>query len=512
MPGLRTDIGAFDMSPSHGRGHEVPDMPVWTPHDPTGGWGAPAEDLAADLKEIRNALEGLSAGLTFRDVTPTFSDLVSADGLRRTPIHRWYYYKEGFSPMLPPLVVDILGTGASKTVVDAFAGVATTALSLRSHSRVERVIGVEYSPFAQFVGQAKLRSLGLDRANLTAHVERFALVGPSRRKQKIPQLAAFRNPEIFDPKVIRDLVAIRDLVRYDSVASDTECAFFLLGIAAVTEDLSGAMKDGRALRILRGRQRRRQGLRPAAEASEATDVWSTVTNQWRAMIEDLVHVDPMDSAADVWHVRGDARELSNVRDGQGADLIPAESVGLHLYSPPYLNCIDYTEVYKLELWLLEFVSDHSKFRELRAGTLRSHPSIEFADRPPRSDRSGLVYEVIDSTTSFLANHLTKAPLGRVHGHYFADMDEVLREQYRTLEPGGAIACIVANSTFSRRIKEGPDASEIWRIPVLTDVLIARLAEAVGFVNIEIWVARSLRAKNVSGGLARESIVVGRKPS
>jgi hypothetical protein len=91
------------------------------------------------------------------------------------------------------------------------------------------------------------------------------------------------------------------------------------------------------------------------------------------------------------------------------------------------------------------------------------------------------------------------------------MEEVLHEQYRTLEPGGAIACVVANSTFSRRIKEEARASEIWRIPILTDVLIARLAEAVGFSGIEIWVARDLQAKNVSGGLARESIVIARKP-
>jgi hypothetical protein len=91
------------------------------------------------------------------------------------------------------------------------------------------------------------------------------------------------------------------------------------------------------------------------------------------------------------------------------------------------------------------------------------------------------------------------------------MDEVLRGQYQTLESGGAIACIVAKSTFSRRTKQESGTSEIWRMPVLTDVLIARLAEAVGFVDIEIWVARYLQAKNVSGGLARESIIIARKP-
>jgi hypothetical protein len=481
------------------------------PGDATGDLKTPAENLAADVKELRNALEDISAGLTFRDFRSTLGGLVGANGLRSIPVHRWYYYKEGFSPLLPPLLVDALGTGDSKTVVDTFAGVATTALSLRSHDQVARAIGVEYSPFAQFVGQTKLSSFGLDDAILTAHAKRLAGSELSRQNPNIPQLAAFRNPEIFDPKVIHDLVAIRDLIRDDTALSDAERAFFLLGIAGVTEDLSCAMKDGRALRILRGRKRRHQGLRPPVETADGPDVQSTVTNQWLAMIEDLADTGPTDSGAKMLHVNGDARDLSVLRDDRGADLLPPGSVGLHLYSPPYLNCIDYTEVYKIELWLLEFVSDHARFRQLREGTLRSHPSIEFANRPSRSDRASPVFGVIDSITEFLTAHIARASLGRVHGYYFADMEEVLHEQYRTLEPGGAIACVVANSTFSRRIKEEARASEIWRIPILTDVLIARLAEAVGFSGIEIWVARDLQAKNVSGGLARESIVIARKP-
>jgi hypothetical protein len=109
--------------------------------------------------------------------------------------------------------------------------------------------------------------------------------------------------------------------------------------------------------------------------------------------------------------------------------------------------------------------------------------------------------------------LARASLGRVHGQYFVDMLEALQSQYETLEPGGAVACVVANSMFSRRIK-GKDGNfkEIWRFPILTDVIIARIAEAVGFEQIEIWVARQLRPKNVNDANMRESIVIARKPN
>ena len=272
------------------------------------------------------------------------------------------------------------------------------------------------------------------------------------------------------------------------------------------------MKDGRALRILRGRQRRRLSLTPSIDPLEGDDVRATIVNQWLAMIEDLSATSHLNSTAAPSHLRGDARSLSELSNPHGEPLIPANSVGLYLYSPPYLNFIDYTEVYKLELWILELVTNQEGFRTVREGTLRSHPSITFPERQPVGDRTAPVFSTLDSITSFLTEHLARPSIGLVHGHYFADMYEVLRQQYQTLESGGKFACVVANSTLSRRQKDDDGKNiEVWRIPVLTDVILARLAEALGFVDVQVWITRSLRAKNVNGGSARESIVVGRKP-
>lgn len=274
------------------------------------------------------------------------------------------------------------------------------------------------------------------------------------------------------------------------------------------------MKDGRALRILKGRKRRRQGLRPTHEPLSGDDVHSVLLNQWNAMIEDLRHpsVEGMSRHRDrATHQRGNALSLSTTKDRSGEALLPDQSVGIHLYSPPYLNFLDYTEVYKLELWLLEMVTDQASFRALREGTLRSHPSIQF---PPRiiASNGAKVFSVIDDITEYLVRHLARPPIGYIVKQYFEDMFVALQEQYKTLEPGGFIACVVANSILSRREKNSDNRREIWRMPILTDVLLARLAEAAGFVDIELWGARTLQAKNVNGGLARESIVIARRPS
>jgi len=102
-------------------------------------------------------------------------------------------------------------------------------------------------------------------------------------------------------------------------------------------------------------------------------------------------------------------------------------------------------------------------------------------------------------------------IGKIHGAYFSDMHDVLHAQFKALEPGGTISCVVANSIFSRRMRHAGGLDEIWRLPVLTDVVIGRIAEAIGFEDVQIWIARTLQAKNVNGGSARESVVVARKP-
>jgi hypothetical protein len=479
-------------------------------HSASSSWGKPAQPFLSILQPLRERLDALSEGLRFVDRSDRYSRLVSANELRDRPIHRWYYYKEGFSPRLPRMLVEELGAGSSQTVVDSFAGVGTTPLSLLRNPKVRRSIAVEYSPFAAFVGATKLRSLNLDGKRLSEQIPPLLAHTRLRPPGEPPALAAFRNPAVFDAEVLQSLLRIRDQLHDDASISTDERAFFLLGLAAIVEDVSGVMKDGRALRILRDRKRHRLGLTPTLGGVPADDVYSAVSNQWNAMVEDLACHKEM-PIAEALQLRGDARNLTSLTTESGERVIPDDSVGLYLYSPPYLNCIDYSEVYKLELWLLKMVQDQRSFRELREGTIRSHPSITFPLRPQLHADTAEVFSVVKEITNFLVDNLSRPEFGVMHGDYFADMHEVLEQQFQTLEPGGSIACVVANSTFSRRLKIDGERVELWRVPVLTDVVLARIAEAVGFEQVEIWIARHLRAKNVNDGQARESILVARKP-
>lgn len=465
------------------------------------------------VQEACDAQRDLATGLTCRDERAAFSKLVGSLELAQHPVHRWYPYKEAYSPRLPLEILGRLGAGQARVVADPFAGVATTALSLQHHPLVDRVVGVEYSPFAHFVGRAKLRWSHLTPERVVDHIRRLRnfTVDPSL---PVPELTAFSNEDIFDPGAVSALLSARVGIEADPRLTAAERDFFLLGLAAIVEDASKAMKDGRALRILHGRSRRRKALTPRDGAVSTGGIQALLVNQWLAMAEDLRVLAPMKARArgrrDL-HLKGDARDLAAVdRRGHRHHPLSAESVGLCAYSPPYLNCIDYTEVYKLELWLLGFVGDSTEFRNIRLGTLRSHPSVRFAQQAVLANVQADVVGVVDRIARVLDEQLPRPGLGEMAGNYFEDMYRVLAEQHRILEPGGHAVCVVANSTFARRERVDGEYRETWRLPVLTDVLIGRLAEAAGFAHVELWEARDLRPRNVRSGAARESLVVARK--
>lgn len=473
-------------------------------------WGQAAPPYRRRVRDFREATEHLAEGITLSDESADFAALVHPTENAQAPIHRWFTYKEAFSHRLPRAIIGRLGSGPTKVLVDNFAGVGTTPLALQMDPRLELVAGIEYSPFAQFVGRTKLEWHRTSARRARRLVD-LGLRYKTLRSIQAPSLAAFRNAEIFDPGTLRRLISARDHIRSLDVPAH-EKRFLLLGLAGVVEDLSGAMKDGRALRIVRSRSRKTLRLSPLQPSPRSGDpVRDALSNQWHAMLEDLEILGAARSRARTSaasHIRGDARD-SNALTGLG---IRDGDVGMFLYSPPYLNCIDYSEVYKIELWLLGFIKSQDEFRRLRLGTLRNHPSIEF---PPTNHLGEFgdaeVVQLIDSMAAFIERNHARAHIGRMVRNYFEDMFATLQQQYRYLATGGFTVCVIGNSTFSSRILASDGVySERWRIPVLTDVILARLGELAGFHVSEIWNARGLRPRNVQEGAARESIVVLQK--
>ena len=62
--------------------------------------------------------------------------------------------------------------------------------------------------------------------------------------------------------------------------------------------------------------------------------------------------------------------------------VPDNTLDLIITSPPYLNSRDYTDIYMLELKVLQLVNSHEDLQKLRKSTLRSHVQVKYSNVNP----------------------------------------------------------------------------------------------------------------------------------
>jgi hypothetical protein len=253
-----------------------------------------------------------------------------------------------------------------------------------------------------------------------------------------------------------------------------------LGLAASIERLSKTRKDGRALRIV---------------DRDPTRMVPTLRAQWGQIVQDCLELQEYSSKTpSCLLLEGDGRNPVQLGVQEG-------SVDLIFTSPPYPNNIDYSEVYKLELWLLGFIDDPCGFLDLRRQTFRSHPTCALPS-PPRD----FIYEVErghlnDILGPILARAADDGPRLRLFTGYFSDMWVTLRNMFLILRPGGYAVFVVGNSLH------GGDKAA-YLIP--TDLAIARMAQCLGFQVCETIIARNLKRRLTGNHFLRESIIILKK--
>jgi len=190
---------------------------------------------------------------------------------------------------------------------------------------------------------------------------------------------------------------------------------------------------------------------------------------------------------------GDGRAPSKHR-------IPPNSVDILLTSPPYPNNIDYTEVYKLELWLLGFISDADEFLKLRKGTFRSHPtaaapnpSDEFSDELKKGTLKALLGPIIRRTRSSSERYRHRLIVG-----YASDLWSTLREHYALLKKEGICVMVLGNSLHGGK-----------HLPYLipSDLLVSAIGERTGYKVRKVAIARNFRRRLSGNHFLRESVII-----
>lgn len=400
--------------------------------------------------------------------------------------------KEAYSEqILHEVLVD---TGAIRKgtmlVVDPYAGSGTTGVSLadqvfNGNLRGARFAGIEANPFLRLAASAKVRALESPPAGfrrIGGHVAAKAL-RPRAPRAAMPGLSTFHRPEFFSPEAIHELLCLRAAV--DAVSGDVPdliADLLRVCLAAAVEPSSNLRRDGRALRY-----------EPAKGVRRPIDEFLL---RVQCVADDLEAVGD-GFAGDV--VEADARCVGAFEGVARADLA--------IFSPPYPNNIDYTEVYKLEAWLLGLICTSDQFADQRRRSVRSHPSLKF-DEVYSYSRTPIAHAVEALAEPLLAavprDDRYAAGRRRVIRGYLDDMLQTLQHLKSCLRPGAPLVYVVGNSMHG---SPGNDQSYV----IAADLLIARLAELVGFQIDRILVARRPKRRANDEPFLRESVVFAISP-
>lgn len=187
--------------------------------------------------------------------------------------------------------------------------------------------------------------------------------------------------------------------------------------------------------------------------------------------------------------RGDATRLS--------DLLDEEKISLAIFSPPYANCFDYFEIFKVELWMGDFVNSYARLRELRKnsfGSLWQVPPDGNLDIPELDQLINLIEE---------RKLWDKKVISMLYA-YFVNMKSVLSQIYNALFPKGKCIIVVGNSAYSN-------------VLIPTDLILAKIGRQVGFRSLKLIIARHLTTSSQQKKkleqlkhYLRESIIVLKK--
>lgn len=417
---------------------------------------------------------------------PDYARLVVPNGNASEPVHRWFHMKEAFSCNLAlRLLKDLELVGRSDLrILDPFCGVGTTLVSAAAAAasgdlRRPVVYGIEANPFLHLAAASKIRAqVAPERGLLNIARDVAAVAHRDRNVHELPLLSTFHNARFFDPEVVQQLLRLKAAVddRVCAGASPDLARLAYLAVGASVEPCSSLRKDGRALRFVE------------RDAVSAIDVF---LDRSTTIDDDMpVRRVPLRGSA----YAGDGVSMSAI----GTRFDPFDLV---LYSPPYPNNIDYTEVYKLENWLLGFIDSEERFASQRAATVHSHPSIKRAGRLDTAELPGSIKAELRKVTGPIVTALPEDRYRRARTEviegYTLDMYLAARSARARLRPDGKVVVVVGNSVHGT----GTDAHVI-----AADLLIAQAARLAGLEVERICVARQLARRGNSSRFLRESLI------
>lgn len=382
------------------------------------------------------------------------------------PKHSWYDYKQGYSKELVAALISDSKLKKGDCVLDPFCGVGTTNLTAQEMGLES--VGLDVNPLA--ILATNIKTHYFDEAELDTI--RHIISGFNLSQHDDNTVYSRAVVSAFTQDVFESLLNIKSFVA--SIEGYYIQGFFRLALLSIIDICSLKVKDGNGLKFKKNRPTN-------------LNVQDIYLKQVNKMLSELLEVNHNVRAT---AVLDSATNLANIKE------VNNQQISLCVFSPPYANCFDYCEVYKLELWLGGFVKSTSDFETYRNLALRSHVNSKF-DHSIRKENED-VNIIADLLSSF--NLWNKNIPDMIRG-YFDDMRVLLKDLIGCLADKAKCYIVVANSGYKG-------------ILVPTDLLLADIARNLGYKVNNIYSARKIRSSSQQmhilnseyDNLMRESII------
>lgn len=419
--------------------------------------------------------------VTFDDWTRgrTVASFGTNAGAAELPFQSWRHFKEAFAP-------ELVARAVSKSKIpvcsclDPFGGSGTTALA--SQFLGVHPVTIEVNPFLADLIEVKLSEYCTDElvSELGELMRRAdaSSVDESELLSHLPK--SFVEPGVKGRWIFDRPVALRIaglLSATDDIVDERHQRLFRVLLGGILIDVSNVVINGKGRRY-------RQGWKRRLCVPNDVDV-AFLFNVQRAISD--VHRYARRQCLSYDLFRGDCRTALS-------EVPPCE---LAVFSPPYPNSFDYTDVYNVELWMLGYLMDACSNQALRKSTLSSHVQVGRRFPQPPTDSPKLQSSLDQLYRCRMSLWDRRIP--EMVGGYFSDLMNVLLGLHARIVPNGAIWMVVGDSRYAD-------------VRIETAEIVAELAKHVGWDVEHIESCRSMRASPQQGGqlVLREKLVVLRR--
>ncbi|EJL97874.1 MULTISPECIES: DNA methyltransferase [Pseudomonas] len=385
-------------------------------------------------------------------------------GAAELPFQRWFHFKEAFSPKF---VADTLSSlpYPVNTCLDPFSGSGTTAITCRMLG-IES-LGVEVNPFLADLIKSKLV-----RVPIAEFCKNYELLISNLEVLPEDEVLAAGMPVTFvepgkNSRYIfsREIYGIARAILRASRSMDVDQSRLLrVLLGSVLVQNSNVVINGKGRRYRRNWQLR---------SKTGTDLIKSLDAAIDTAAADIARFSGLPESNFILH-QGDARSaLSLVMQADVA-----------IFSPPYPNSFDYTDVYNVELWMLGYLESSVENRALRSQTLRSHVQTKWVSTisKVRSDSLDLAVAALEAKRGELWN----VNIPEMIRFYFDDLWSIFFELKRILKVGHHAIVAIGDSQYAG-----------VHIDVAT--ILSECVEGLSFKLVQNEAMRSMRNSSQHGG-------------